>query len=69
MFFSIFSKLFKKDKEKYIISKGIQDVIPIKRIWKDRIFLVGNSLIPFVNKFLKNTELYRLMNTKSNEIF
>lgn len=30
---------------------------------------VGNSLIPFVNKFPKNTELYRLMNTKLNEIF
>lgn len=30
---------------------------------------VGNSLIPFVNKFPKNTELYRLMNTKLNEFF
>ena len=29
---------------------------------------VGNSLIPFVNKFPKNTELYRLMTTKLNEI-
>ena len=30
---------------------------------------VGNSLIPFVNKFPKNTELYRLMTTKLNEVF
>ena len=30
---------------------------------------VGNSLIPFVNKFPKNTELYRLMSTKLNEVF
>ena len=25
---------------------------------------IGNSLIPFVNKFPKDTELYKLMNTK-----
>lgn len=30
---------------------------------------IGNSLIPFVNKFPKDTELYRLMTTKLNEIF
>ena len=30
---------------------------------------VGNSLIPFVNNFPKNTELYRLMSTKLNEVF
>lgn len=30
---------------------------------------VGNSLIPFVNKFPKNTEIYRLMSTKLNEVF
>lgn len=29
---------------------------------------VGNSLIPFINKFPKNTELYRLMSTKLNEV-
>ena len=30
---------------------------------------VGNSLIPFVNKFPKNTELDSLMSTKLNEVF
>lgn len=30
---------------------------------------VGNSLIPFVNKFPKDTELYKLMTTKLNEVF
>ena len=25
---------------------------------------IGSSLIPFINKFPKNTELYRLMTTK-----
>ena len=28
---------------------------------------VGSSLVPFVNKFPKNTELYRLMTTKPGE--
>ena len=30
---------------------------------------IGNSLIPFVNRFPKDTELYKLMTTKINEIF
>ena len=30
---------------------------------------IGNSLIQFVNKFPKDTELYKLMTTKINEIF
>ena len=30
---------------------------------------IGNSLIPFVNKFPKDTELYRLMTTKLSEVF
>ena len=36
-------KLFKKDKEKFIAPKGVQDIIPIKRIWKDGVFLVGKN--------------------------
>lgn len=30
---------------------------------------IGNSLIPFINKFPKDTELYKLMTTKLNEVF
>ena len=30
---------------------------------------IGNSLIPFVNKFPKDTALYRLMTTKLSEVF
>ena len=37
------SKLFKLDKEKYIVPRKVQDVIPIRRIWKDGIFMVGNK--------------------------
>lgn len=29
---------------------------------------IGNALIPFVNKFPKDTELYKLMTTKLNEV-
>ena len=46
-----FNKLFKRDKEKFIIPKGVQDVIPIKRIWKDGIFLVGNNKYSKTFKF------------------
>lgn len=30
---------------------------------------VGNSLVPFENKFLKDLELYKLMSTKPGEHF
>ena len=33
------------DKEKYKVPKKVQDVIPIKRIWPDGIFLVGNKFV------------------------
>ena len=39
----IFSKFIKKDKEKFIIPKGVQDTIHIKRIWEDGIFLTGRN--------------------------
>ncbi|MBE5880592.1 MAG: ATP-binding protein [Oscillospiraceae bacterium] len=37
------SRLFKQDKEKYTVPRKIQDVIPVKKIWKDGIFAVGNK--------------------------
>ena len=33
------------DKEKYKVPKKVQDVIPIKRIWPDGIFLVGSKFV------------------------
>lgn len=36
-------RLFKQDKEKYKVPKRVQDVVPIKRIWNDGIFLSGNK--------------------------
>ncbi|MEG2250325.1 MAG: ATP-binding protein [Bacilli bacterium] len=35
--------LFKQDKEKFEVPKGVQDVIPVTRIWADGIFLVGKN--------------------------
>ncbi len=35
-------QVLQKDQEPYRVPKRVQDVIPIKRIWNDGIFLVGN---------------------------
>lgn len=37
------SNTLKTDKERYKVPKKVQDVIPIKRIWPDGIFLVGSK--------------------------
>ncbi len=36
-------KMMKQDKEKFVIPKGVQQVIPIKAVWPDGIFKVGNK--------------------------
>lgn len=33
----------KQEKEKYRVPRKVQDVIPIRRIWNDGIFQVGNK--------------------------
>ncbi|MDD3187809.1 MAG: ATP-binding protein [Bacilli bacterium] len=35
--------IFKQDKEKFIVPKGVQDAIPVTRIWQDGIFLLGSN--------------------------
>ena len=35
--------LFKQDKEKFIVPKSVQTVIPLKTMWEDGIFLVGKN--------------------------
>ena len=35
--------LFKQDKEKFIVPKSVQAVIPLKTMWEDGIFLVGRN--------------------------
>ena len=41
--------LFKQDREKFVVPKSVQNVIPIKTIWEDGIFLVGR------NKYARET--------------
>src|SRR5699024_10989376 len=43
--------LFKQDKEKFVIPKSVQAIIPIKTIWEDGIFLVGNNKYAKTFKF------------------
>ena len=35
--------LFKQDKEAFAVPSGVQDIIPITKIWQDGIFLVGKN--------------------------
>ena len=44
-------RMRKNEKEKFIIPKSVQDVIPIKAVYKDGIFLVGNNLYSKKFKF------------------
>jgi len=37
------TNMLKMDKEKYEVPKSVQDMIPIRRIWPDGIFQVGNK--------------------------
>ena len=37
------SKLFQQDRERFSVPRSVQDVIPIKSIWDDGIFMVGNK--------------------------
>jgi hypothetical protein len=37
------TKLFQQDRERFTAPKSVQDVIPIRTIWDDGIFMVGNK--------------------------
>ena len=37
------TRLFQQDRERFSVPKSVQDVIPVKTIWGDGIFLVGNK--------------------------
>ena len=45
------NKIFKQDREKFIIPRGVQDAIPVKTIWEDGIFLVGKNKYSKCYKF------------------
>ena len=44
-------RMRKNEKEKFVIPKSVQDVIPIKAVYKDGNFLVGNNLYSKTFKF------------------
>lgn len=46
------NRLFKRDKEKFIVPRSAQDIIPIKAIWEDGIFLVRTDKYSKSFKFL-----------------
>ena len=46
------TKIFKQDKEKFVVPKKVQDIIPVKAIWEDGIFLVGNNKYSKSYKFV-----------------
>lgn len=46
------TNLFKQDKEKFVVPKGVQDVIPIKAIYDDGIFQVGKDKFSNLSSFL-----------------
>ena len=45
-------KIFKLDKEKFKVPRSVQDIIPIKTIWEDGIFLVGKNKYSKSFKFI-----------------
>ena len=45
-------KIFKLDKEKFKVPRSVQDIIPVKAIWEDGIFLVGNNKYSKSYKFI-----------------
>ena len=46
------NRIFKQDKEKIKIPKFVQDIIPVKAIYEDGIFLVGKNKYSKSYKFL-----------------
>ena len=45
-------KIFRLDKEKFKVPRCVQDIIPVKAIWEDGIFLVGRNKYSKSFKFL-----------------
>lgn len=45
-------KIFNLDKEKFKVPRAVQDIIPVKAIWEDGIFLVGKNKYSKSFKFL-----------------
>jgi hypothetical protein len=49
------TNVLKQDKEKFAVPRKVQDIIPVRSIWPDGIFLTGK------NKFSKTYYIYSLL--------
>lgn len=56
--------LLKQDKERYTVPRKVQDVIPVRRIWKDGIFQVGGAF-PRPISSPTSTTLWQAVRTRS----
>ena len=52
MMIKTLAQIFKRDKEKFKVPKSSQDIIPIKALWLDGIFLVGKNKYTKCFKFI-----------------
>ena len=57
------SNLLQQDKEKYRVPRRVQDVIPIRRIWPDGIFLVGSKY----SKMYRFTDINYLVASRADK--
>ena len=62
------TSLLKQDKEKFVVPKGVQDVIPVKAIYDDGIFKVGKDKYSKTYKFTDRTKRRCSLNTPSCSI-
>ena len=61
---NILKSLFKQEKEDFFIPKYVQDVIPVNRIYKDGIFLVGKNKY---SKCYRFTDINYLVASKNDK--
>ena len=43
--------MLREDKERYTVPRRVQDVIPVRRIWNDGIFMVGGRFAKTLSSF------------------
>ena len=51
------SNIFKQDKEKFVIPRSVQQVIPIETIWSEGIFKIGRNKFARTYKSVSYTHL------------
>lgn len=56
--------LFKQDKERFLIPNGVQDVIPIRKIYDDGVFQVGDDKFSKTYKFTDINYAVAVVRTK-----